>query len=117
MSITDYLDCMPQTVTLAAKSGRDGYGAPSYASGTDYRARVVYKDKLIRRQEDGEVQEIAARGHVWFGPPTSDLTDTTPPIVNVGDKITLPDSTAPPVILVEQFPDEDGLHHVKAYFQ
>lgn len=110
----DFLDVLVQTVTHAAFSSRDQYGAPSYGTPTSYRARVIYKNKLVRR---GDGEEVTSRGHVWFGPPTGDSAGT-PPSVTPEDHIVLPDGTGPDILSVESYVDETGTtSHVKAFFQ
>lgn len=112
--ITEWLDCMPATVTWEAFSNRDDYGKPIYAAGVTYRARVVYKVETLF--DDNEL-ETTANGHVWFGPPTADLTSNVPPAATSEDRITLPDGSQPNILTVERFTDEDGNHHTKVYFR
>lgn len=105
MGIQDFADMMPQSVQHAEFATRDAYGKPQYGSSVEYSARVVFLNKLVRGPDGAET---VARGHVWLlGSPT----------VSTEDQLTLPDSTTPPILSVEQFPDEAGLHHTKIYFR
>lgn len=98
---------MPHSVTVKSVSSRDGYGEPTYGSGTAYTARVVKKAEKVR-SFSGE--ETVAKAVVWI--------KGTP---NVGpqSQITLPsgflDSTTPPVLAVEQIVDEGGVIGEKVF--
>ncbi len=116
--ITEWLDMMPHTVTLEPFSDRDDYGKPIYGTAATYRARVVYKTEMIIDQRIGAAElETTSNGHIWFGPPTTNLHSGTPPTVTAEDKVTLPDGSTPNIMRVDRFPDEYGDHHVKVYFQ
>lgn len=118
IAITAWLDCMPQTVTLEPFSDRDDYGEPVYGTAATYRARVVYQTEMIVDQRIGSAElETTSNGHVWFGPPTLNLSSGVPPTVTAEDRITLPDGTQPNIMRVDRFPDEDGNHHTKVYFR
>ena len=104
MGVSDWSDMFPDTITVKQLSSRDEYGKPTYGSGTDYSGRVVYKNSMVRSREG---EEVLAKGHVWLkGTPTIDPED----------QLLLPDSTTPPILSTEKYPDEDGDHHVKVYF-
>lgn len=114
MPITDYLNLFQQTVTLAAFSTNDIYGAASYGSGVTYRARIVKRPHRVRNNA-GET--VVAMGEVWFGPPTADLTDNTPPTITTQDRITLPDASTPIILSVDVVSDDSGgYHHTKVHF-
>lgn len=104
MSISDFADMMPHTITLEEFAQRDAYGKPSYGSAVNYSARVSYKSKFIRRADGSEV---LAQGEVWIlGTPT----------VTVEDRITLPDGNTPVILMTELLSDELGSHHSKVIF-
>ena len=96
---------MPHTITHEESSSRNEYGKPNHGSAASYSARVVYKNDLVRA-DDGA--EKVSKGYVWI---------QGTPSVTPQDRITLPDGTTPTILSVEEFPDEDGSHHVKVYFQ
>ncbi len=104
MPISDFFDLMPDEITHAPMTGRDKYGKPTFGSGTDFKARVLFKPTWVRGV-DGTL--VRARGMVWIG---------GTPNVDPQDQITLPDSTTPPIMAVERIPDEVGIHHVKVFF-
>lgn len=104
MSISDFDDMMTDSITHEELSGRDAYGAPSYGSPTTYEARVIYVSKWVR---DAQNQEVMSKGEVWI---------QGNPAVASEDRITLPDSTTPAVLIVERFSDENGVHHTKVTF-
>ena len=104
MAVDDWKDMMPHTVTVASLSSTDDYGAPTFGTAVSYSARVVSKPTHVKAADGAEV---LARGYLWInGLPT--ITPT--------DKITLPDSSTPPILAIDKVPDEDGDHHVKVYF-
>ena len=118
VKITEWLDCMPQTVSWERFQDRNDWGKPTYAAAVSHRARVVYQTEFVIDQRQGGAElETTANGHVWFGPPTSNLGSGNPPSVTAEDRITLPDGTQPNILRVDRFPDEDGDHHVKVYFR
>lgn len=96
-----FLALMPHTVTISTRASHNNYGEPSYGSGTSYRARVL-NAPAFKRGAGGETVEIQTT--VWVA-----STGT----ISVDDRITLPDGTTPPIVLVERVPDEDGTHHHK----
>ena len=102
-SVSDFLDMMPQTVQWAPFVSRSQYGEPTYGDRVPYRARVVYRDRLVRRA-DGQL--VISPVSVWLG---------TYLDVKVEDKIILPDGTAPEILSVDRIPDENDMHHVKIY--
>ena len=102
-SVSDFLDMMPQTVQWAPFVSRSQYGEPTYGDRVPYRARVVYRDRLVRRA-DGQL--VVSPVSVWLG---------TYLDVKVEDKIILPDGTAPEILSVDRIPDENDMHHVKIY--
>ena len=104
MPISDWSDLFTQTITHAAFNTRDSYGKSSFDSGVNYSARIVFKQKLVRK-DDGS--EVLSRGIVWIlGNPT----------ITSEDQITLPDGSTPPILSYEQPSDEDVAHHVKVFF-
>ena len=102
-SVSDFLDMMPQTVQWAPFVSRSQYGEPTYGDRVPYRARVVYRDRLVRRA-DGQL--VISPVSVWLGAYLD---------VKVEDKIILPDGTAPEILSVDRIPDENDMHHVKIY--
>jgi len=104
MAISEWADMMPNTITVQAKSGVDAYNKPTYATGTSYSARVVYKNKIT---VDAIGREVTARGVIYVAATGA---------ISPEDKITLPDSSTPQIISVERFPDENGAHHNQVYF-
>lgn len=104
MSVADWLDLMPATVTVQTFVGRDSYGTASYGSPITFSARVTYKNDYIR-VATGE--QVVSRGHIWIA---------TVEDVTVQDLITLPDGTTPPLLAVEQIADESGPLYTKVYF-
>lgn len=104
MSYNDFLDMMPDKVTHYPFTGRDGYGKPSYSSGTEYYARVVEKNTLVRGFDGSEV---VAKGMIWLG---------GLPSIAPEDRITLESGDNITILSIEKYPDENGLHHIKVFY-
>lgn len=109
MPISDWHDCMRQTVTVETHGERDDYGAPTYNDPVSVpNSRVVYKEFWLRKPNGSEV---LAKGMVWLG---------TYMRIGVEDKITLPDGTSHPILQSESYSDEaaasDVAHHTKVIF-
>ena len=100
---------MQSTVTVQAVTNHGRYGKPTYASGVDYKARISYKQKWIRRA--GE-QQVLSRGEVWINAVVA---------ISPQSRLTLPDNSpgnlTPPILDVQQPLDETGaIHHTKIIF-
>jgi len=103
--IDDLSELFTDTATHAVLSTRDGFGKPTYGSGTAYSGRLVTKNKLVRDQQGDDVVSTA---HFWF---------QGAPDVGPDDQITLSDGATPPIISVERFQDDVGTSHTKVYFR
>lgn len=114
MALTDFLDMMPQQVTISPYSSKDDYNAHTYGTAVVYRARVVYKPIRVRTPDGADV---VARGVVWLGPHVDTLEDDVPLTMTTRDKLVLPDSTVANILSIDNMPDEDGDHHTKIYFE
>lgn len=104
MSINDWEDMLINTCYHQALSSRDASGVPTYGTAATYKCRVVYKNARV---VDSYGNEVVARGMIWF---------MGTPNIDPNDKITMPDGDAPPIISVERYTDEVGLHHTKVFF-
>ena len=101
----DFYEMMPHTITLAAQSGIDKYGKPSWGSGSSYRCRLIFDQKMMR---DAEGREVVRQGKaLLYG---YDLS------ADVKYRLTLPDGTTPKVITVKQLKDQNGDHHTEIGF-
>ena len=103
-SISEFLDFMPDTVTIYPWTGQSVSGVPSYSgSGTSYPCHIELKNHLI---VDAQGREVLARGRVILGTST---------VIGIKDKIVLPSEyipISPPMLAVNVMPDEGGNHHV-----
>ena len=104
MSIDDWADLMAATVTLAPLTSRDRYGAGSYGAAVSYQARVSYRTKWIR-MADGSI--VNSQGEVWLRSAAR---------VDPEARLTLPDGTTPPILMVQTPSDESGAHNTKLIF-
>lgn len=87
---------MTETVTIKAPSSRDQYNAITFGTGTDYTCRIAQTNKIVR---DAMGHEKVARHKVWL----AEYVTATPEY-----QVTLPDGTTPPIVAVEQYPDDNG---------
>lgn len=97
---------MPDTVTVKTLSGlsTDGRGTPTYGTASTYTARVSRMQQLVRTFEG---TEEVAHTVVWIKS-TSTFA--------AASQITLPDGTTPNLLSLSAIPDQDGIHHLKAWF-
>lgn len=105
---TAFNDLMPDTVTVKTVTGvsTDGYGTPTYSTAKSYSARVVRKQELVRTFEGTE--ELATTIAWVNSTSTSQFTPSA--------EVTLPSGETPPLMNVEAYPDEDGIHHIRLAF-
>lgn len=82
-------------VTVEPFSSYDGYGKPSYSSGTDYEAVVEQISRLIRTPGG---QEVMAKHRITFLEAVA---------ISAKDRITLPDGTTGPILDVEGVVDAE----------
>ncbi len=88
--------------TLASVS-TDGYGTDVFStSASTFKARVIRKQQLVRTFAG---TEELAHTVAWIA-----STSTFAPSV----QLTVNGSTLGPLMALESFPDEDGIHHLKA---
>lgn len=100
-----FLNLMPHTVTVATLSATDVYGDASYStSTTSYRARWVHGPEVVTNYLG---EEVVSMDTVW-------VASTS--LIPVTAEVTLPDGSSPHLISVQQYPDEDGIHHLKLNF-
>ena len=103
---TEFESLMPDGVstrTLASVS-TDGYGTPVMATGSTFKARFVRKQQLVRTFAG---TEELSQSQLWIAS-TSTFAASVEFVVN--------GSTVGPLMSLEAYPDEDGVHHSKAFF-
>ena len=105
MPISDFTDMMVNTVTVSEVNGRDTYGKPTYAAGTQYTCRITYRNRLITNQEG---QDITARGDILIAGITA---------IGADAKVVLDDGTEPKIIATKKVFDESGAHHTRVFFK
>lgn len=105
---TKFEALMPHTVVISTLVGlsTDGYATATYTTGSTHIARVRGTHEQVRNFEG---TEELARSVAWIK-----STSTFNPSQTL---ITLPNSETPGTLLnIEAYPDQDGLHHLKAFF-
>jgi len=95
-----FLDLMPSTVTIFAKTATDAYGKLSFsASGTAVKCRIQPSDDVVKTMDN---RTVVSRGTIiFFGTPT----------ITTDSKILLPDNTIPLILTVQVHNDDTGTHH------
>lgn len=101
----DFLDLMPNSVTVQTFLGVTDDGQRMFSSPITYRARVNTKTHNVIGAGN---QLVVARGTAWL--------DTVDPI-SVNDKIILDDGTVPIVLAVNVEPDENGPAYTRLDYQ
>ena len=91
------------TNTLASVS-TDGYGTAVMATGSTFKGRFVRKQQLVRTFAGTE--ELST-SQLWVASTTT-FAASIEFVVN--------GSTVGPLMSLEAYPDEDGIHHTKAFF-
>lgn len=103
--IDDLRDLLTDTATWRPLTGRDDFGAPTYGSPTEFRARLVRKHRLVR---DTQGDEVVSTAQLWL---------QGAPAIAPDDRVTLSDSSAPLIVAVERFQDETGPSHTVVMFR
>ncbi len=91
------------TNTLASVS-TDGYGTAVMATGSTFKGRFVRKQQLVRTFAG---TEELSQAQLWVASTTT-FAASIEFVVN--------GSTVGPLMSLEAYPDEDGVHHSKAFF-
>ncbi len=94
------------TVTVYNLSTRDAYGAPTWATGVSYDARVVESQHMVT---DPSGQEVVATHRIWIlSTKTTHSNITVESSVNISGDST---ATRRKIVNIERPPDRSGLHH------
>ena len=107
---SEFLDLMPETITIEQPTSQDGYGKRSYGAAISYRCRVVEKLEKITTVQG---REDFATTKVYVAPNAS---SGLLPTLSARIRVTLPDGTQPNVVGFGRQSDEDGPHHALIYF-
>ncbi|MHC2021488.1 hypothetical protein [Methylobacterium sp. CM6247] len=102
--LNDLADLFSATVHHAPAAGFNRQGEPISGPATPYRARVLYRARLVRGA-NGE--GVVSRGEVWIA---------GTPMIGLQDALTLPDGTTPPILTAELLTDEAGPSHAHVFF-
>lgn len=105
MALSDFLDCMPSTITREPFVSHDKYGEKTYGAGESIQCRIQEREERVAIASG---EEVLARGRVYLGEITGIATV---------DKVTLPDGTTPEILTVRKVNDEDGPHHEVLLFK
>lgn len=102
---SELLEIMVDTITLAGVSTKDAYGKRSWASAvTIENCRV---ESGNHRVIDNNGDETVAVGKVYVpGQPTA----------TIYDKLTLPDGTTPPILMIDRVGDQFGSNHTVIHY-
>ncbi len=107
---SEFEDLMPDGVSVLpiASWSTDGYGMLVAGTASTYKARIVRKQTLVRTFTG---TEEVARTVVWIA--STSTTNFSPEslIRSAGST-----SEIGPLMSLEAVPDEDGVHHIRAFF-
>lgn len=106
MSIDNALtEIMVDTITIASVTAKTAYGVRTWGTATTINhCRVQSGDHKVL---DSDGSEKVAVGKVYVpGSPT----------VTMNDKLTLPDGSQPPILLIDRVGDEIGSHHTVIHY-
>ena len=106
--VTAWSHMMSTTVRVAARTGLDGYGKPTYGTDRTYRAHIARKRTFVRNQT-GEVVESGQAVYLMTGDaiqPTARLTLSTGDVGSTGAT-----ETQPNILSVERRSDQKAAHH------
>jgi hypothetical protein len=103
---------MPSRVTVAARTGVDWYGKPTYGTATSYQCRLVYKRTLMRGP-GGEDIDSSHQVHLM----TADAIVATARLTLATADVGSTDEAAihPTIMSVGRRYDQTGAHHVVLY--
>lgn len=103
----DFLTMTNDTVTVAAPSTYDKYGAPTFASASSaIPARLELSSRII---VDSDGVERVSSGTIFVL--------STSVTIGPQHKITLSDGRTPEVMRVDVLNDEEGQHHLEVMFR
>lgn len=95
----DFAEMMRDEITVEPQSTVDLYGKQSYGVGVSYPCRIMGEQR-IRRDKEG--REVVEQGRaVIYGVA----------VVDVRDRVTLPNGEKALIVSVDQLADERGDHH------
>lgn len=107
--IARFLHLMSSSVAVAARSGMDAYGKPTYDAAVSYRAHLTGKRTLVRTAGG---QDLVSTQSAYLA--TAAQIDATAQVTlstaDVGS--TAESALHPPILAVERRYDGTGPHHV-----
>ncbi|MBX3697009.1 MAG: hypothetical protein KF811_04310 [Dokdonella sp.] len=106
MFAADIASFLPDTVHHATRTTSTGAGAGVFGEERPYRARVVRKLRSIYRKTEGGYTLIESSCQAWIAGLSS---------IQFADRLRLPDGSTPPILMIEQVPDERGELFTKVY--
>lgn len=108
MPVSDWADLCVQTIVWKQMTGRDNYGAPTFAAGVSFTGRRVFKNERVsafEKQVKGQGAEVISASQIWI---------LGTPDIGYDDRVYVQgDSLFPPVLSIERYPDENGDLFVK----
>lgn len=106
---------MRQSLTLAAKTGRDSYGNETHStSPATYRCRLVGKRQMVRTAEG---QELASNWMAYLMTEAAVSPDALVTLSTGDVGSTETHAVHPPILSVGRYPaDNGGFHHTVLFF-
>lgn len=91
----------------------DGYAVRTYTTASTFKARIEFKDTLIK---DSGSRNVVSKTRLFT--PMYDTAGSTSATIGLSDKITLPSQfvpNQPPILSVQPHYDHEGPHHYEVY--
>ena len=95
--LTDFADLLPHPISWEQRSSVDAYGTPTYSSAQSFNSRVDFRRRSFVNPLG---QLIGTTGSIVVG---------GTPIIQPGDRITLPNGAQPPILDASVVDDENGV--------
>jgi hypothetical protein len=110
--ISAWRHLMASNVQVAAKTGTDDYGKPTYDNPTTYRAHLSRKRRMVRSANG---QEVASEQAAYLAT-TVDIDMTSQVTLSTGDVSSTENwALHPNIVAIERRFDQRGPHHVVLY--
>ena len=104
-----------QTIQVAARTGQDSFGVPTYGSNVAYRGRLVGKRRLVF---DATGQQVVSGQTAYLMTAANILPDARVTLSTADVGSTESWAITPPILATGRFPDETGqFHHTTLYLR
>jgi hypothetical protein len=92
----DFGDMMPQSVTIAPKTGSDRFNNPTYGTPVTHKCLLTEQNQMVRSFQG---EEVVSNTVVYLDAPAR-------PELAPESQITLPDGRQPPILSISRYSDD-----------